>query len=255
MATVAIGDVHGNLPALTDLLEQVGHVVRSGDVIVFLGDYIDRGPYSRGCIDAILRFRDESPAEAVCLRGNHEDWLLRTQADYSRHSWLLGMDALETIRSYSLEAERALLDALERTGLGLYLGRTKLPYGAFFDAMPEAHRTFFAGLALSFRRDGCIFTHAGLNPRLASLADQPADSCIWGDAEFPDAYTGDETVVYGHWNNATVDSDGWPRPRAIGNTIGIDTIAHGILTAIRLPDREVIQSRRYVLGPPSVLNT
>ena len=246
MATVAIGDIHGNLPALTDLLEQVGKAVRTGDVVVFLGDYIDRGPDSRGCIDAVLRFRDESPAEVVCLRGNHEDWLLRTQADYSRHSWLLGMDALETIRSYSLEAERALLDALDRAGLRLYLGRTKLPYGLFFDALPDSHRTFFSGLAVSFRRDGCIFTHAGLNPRIANLADQSVDSCIWGDDGFPDAYTGADLVVYGHWNNATLDADGWPRPCAIGNTIGIDSIAHGILTAIRIPDREVIQSRRHL---------
>jgi hypothetical protein len=51
--------------------------------------------------------------------------------------------------------------------------------------------------------------------------------------------------VYGHWNNADIDSAGWPRPRVIGNTVGIDTIAHGVLTAIRLPDHEVIQSRRH----------
>ena len=44
---------------------------------MFLGDYIDRGHDSRGCIDAILAFRRESPAEVTCLRGNHEDWLLR----------------------------------------------------------------------------------------------------------------------------------------------------------------------------------
>ena len=91
MATIVIGDIHGNLAALLDLLGQLRHEVGEKDVVVFLGDYIDRGHDSRGCIDAILAFRRESPAEVTCLRGNHEDWLLRTQKDYACHSWLLGM--------------------------------------------------------------------------------------------------------------------------------------------------------------------
>jgi serine/threonine protein phosphatase 1 len=55
--TVAVGDVHGNLAALIDLLGQLGAELRERDVLVFLGDYIDRGPDTRGCIDAILEFR------------------------------------------------------------------------------------------------------------------------------------------------------------------------------------------------------
>src|SRR5258707_998339 len=113
MATVAIGDIHGNLPALLDLLQQVGNEVGRGDVVVFLGDYIDRGHDSRGCIDRILALREESRAEVVCLRGNHEDWFLRTREDYTRHSWLLGMEGLDTIRSYSPEAVRTLREALD----------------------------------------------------------------------------------------------------------------------------------------------
>jgi predicted phosphodiesterase len=51
MATVVIGDVHGNLRALDDLLAQLGTRLAAKDTAVFLGDYIDRGPDSRGCID------------------------------------------------------------------------------------------------------------------------------------------------------------------------------------------------------------
>ena len=76
MATIAIGDVHGNLPALDDLLKQIAAVVAPGDTVVFLGDYIDRGPDSRGCLDRILSFRDETPAVVEALLGNHEDWFL-----------------------------------------------------------------------------------------------------------------------------------------------------------------------------------
>jgi hypothetical protein len=49
--------------------------------------------------------------------------------------------------------------------------------------------------------------------------------------------------VYGHWHNADLDANDWPHPRRIGRTIGIDTIAHGVLTAIELPAGTVVQSR------------
>jgi serine/threonine protein phosphatase 1 len=76
MATIAIGDIHGNHSALIDVLDQIRSEVDAGDTVVFLGDYIDRGPDTKRCIDAILSFRQEVKAEVVCLRGNHEDWLL-----------------------------------------------------------------------------------------------------------------------------------------------------------------------------------
>lgn len=249
MATVAVGDIHGNLPALHDLLQQLRDEVGCGDVVVFLGDYIDRGPDSRGCIDAILTFRDEVRADVVCLRGNHEEWLLRTLDDYTRHSWLMGMEGLDTIRSYSKDAERVLRQALSEAGLKIYMGRWNLPYDVFFEAVPLAHRTFFAQLQLSFRRDGCIFSHAGLDPRVSNLENQTDDALIWGDATFPESYRGAETVVYGHWNNAQLDPDGWPRPRIHGRTIGLDTISHGVLSAVRFPDRHLFQSARHLTTP------
>jgi calcineurin-like phosphoesterase family protein len=246
MATIAIGDVHGNLAALLDLLGQLEREVHRGDVVVFLGDYIDRGPDSRGCIDRILAFREETPAEVVCLRGNHEDWFLRTKADYTRHSWLLGMEGLDTIRSYSPEAARTLRDALSEASLHLYTGRCVLPYEVFFDAVPSSHKEFFDRLTLSFRNEDCICTHAGLDPRVPDFADQTAESLIWGDVRFPENYHGEEAVVYGHRNDAIPDARGWPLLRVGLNTIGIDTIGYGVLTAIRMPDRRVFQSARYL---------
>jgi serine/threonine protein phosphatase 1 len=234
MATVAIGDIHGNLPALLDVLGQIRGEVAEGDVVVFLGDYIDRGPASRGCVDAILEFRRDSAADVVCLLGNHEDWLQRAQEDHTNHSWLLGMDGLDTVVSYSAEA-----------GHRMYEQDCAIPYDVFFDTLPAPHRAFFAGLILSFQSPDCICTHAGVNPRLAGLADQPRRALIWGDAAFPAEYRGETPVVYGHWNNADLDAEQWPRPRIAGNTIGIDTVSHGVLTAIRMPDRRVFQSGRH----------
>src|SRR5438034_3591654 len=146
MATIAIGDIHGNVRALDDLIRQITGEVDADDDVVFLGDYIDRGPDARGCIDAILAFRDSVTANVTCLCGNHEDWLLRTLRDHRRHSWLLGMEAFDTIRSYSPDAADALRSAAASAGLRLYLGQCTLPYEIFFDSLPGAHVEFFENL-------------------------------------------------------------------------------------------------------------
>ena len=246
MATIAVGDIHGNLAALTDLLDRIREECGRGDTIVFLGDYIDRGRDARGCIDAILEFQRTVTAEVVCLRGNHEDWLLRTLHDYRRHSWLLGMEGFDTIRSYSTDAESRLREAVVNAGLQLYLGRCELPYDAFFDCLPPDHIRFFEDLLLYHQTVDCVCTHGGLDPTIAGIHDQSRDALIWGHRDFPQAYQSEEVVVYGHWNNSAVNADGWPEPVIVGRTIGIDTIAHGVLTAVRLPDRRVFQSARHL---------
>ena len=245
MATFAIGDVHGNLRALDDLLRQVQRVSDASDTIVFLGDYIDRGPDSRGCVDAILRFQAEVAAEVVCLCGNHEDWLLRTRSDYRRHSWLLGMEAFETIRSYSFRAELMLRAAVVRAGAGLCSGQLRLPYDVFFDSVPAEHLHFFEGLREYHQTADCVCTHAGVDPKMSRLEEQPREALLWGVDSFPDGYSGRDVVVYGHRNNASLTTEGWPHPSIANHTIGVDTISHGVLTAIRLPDRRVFQSSRH----------
>src|SRR5271167_4994486 len=104
MATVAIGDIHGNLGPLEDLLSQVFSELQPEDTLVFLGDYIDGGPDSRGCVERIVRLKAEADFTVVGLPGNHEQWMLRSLNDPTRHSWLVGMEGLETVKSYSEEA-------------------------------------------------------------------------------------------------------------------------------------------------------
>lgn len=245
MPTLAVGDIHGNLPALRDLLAQLQPELRDGDVVVFLGDYIDRGSDSRACIDAILDFKHSIRAEVVCLRGNHEDWMFRSRANYLRHSWLFGMDGLVTVRSYSAAAEQTIRDAMAAAGEELFTGRVALPYGAFFDIVPASHRAFFDSLAFCLQTRDCICSHGGLDTRIRALADQQPESLMWGGGTFPDGYEGTLPVVYGHWDNAELDAHDWPRPVIIGRTIGIDTIKHGVLTAVRMPDRTIFQSAKY----------
>jgi serine/threonine protein phosphatase 1 len=78
MGTIAIGDIHGNLRALEDLLNGISKEVGAEDTVVFLGDYIDRGPDSKGCIERIIAFQSDMKANVVPLLGNHEEWLLQT---------------------------------------------------------------------------------------------------------------------------------------------------------------------------------
>jgi serine/threonine protein phosphatase 1 len=245
VSSIAIGDIHGNLEALNDLLAQIEPTVMKGDTVIFLGDYIDRGPDSRGCIERILRLRAESSATIVTLCGNHEDWLLETMRDHTRHSWLLAMEVFPTIESYSPEAAQALKQAMRDLGpRALREESAELPYDLFFDAMPESHVEFLTGLELYHQNQDGVFVHAGLDVDVADLEQQSRFALLMGTAEFIERYAGPPVVVYGHRNNAVM-RDGWPHPRVTQWTIGIDSSKHGVLTAVRLPDGSVAQSARY----------
>jgi hypothetical protein len=108
---------------------------------------------------------------------------------------------------------------------------------AFLENLVPCHRT----------ADG-IFVHGGLDPRIRRLEHQSAAALVWGVDDFLTDYRGREIVVYGHLDNAVVDATGWPTPRVGHRTIGIDTISHGVLTAVGLPRREIVQSRRHVVA-------
>ena len=245
MATIAIGDIHGYRRALDDLLHKLRPELGAGDTVVFLGDYIDRGPDSKGCIDSILEFRASTPASVVGLMGNHEDWMLKTMEDPRSHSWLIATLAFETIASYSTSAALRIRQALEAAGRRLILEDLPLPYDEFFDVMPPDHQEFFKSLGLFHQTDGAVFVHGGVDPAVGSIAEQKRQSIIWGRPNFISHYAGPDVVVYGHWDNAEIVDGNWPWPVIGRATVGIDTISHGVLTAFRWPDREVFQSARF----------
>jgi hypothetical protein len=153
------------------------------------------------------------------------------------------MDAWNTIRSYSIDAERLLRRAVAAAKPAVYLERAALPYDAFFKAIPEAHVRFFENLATYHQTADCVCAHGGVDARTPGVQAQSRHNLLWGGGGFPERYTGLETVVYGHFDNAVLDATGWPGAAIQERTIGIDTISHGVLTAIRLPDRRIFQSR------------
>ena len=242
MATFIVGDIHGNATALSALLTSIEKELSGEDTIVFVGDYIDRGPNSRGCVEQILRLQDRTPAIVVTLLGNHEQWMLRTLRDFSRHSWLLGMEALETIRSYSEQAAIRLRDATHLAGSRIVTETVRLPYEDFFDAMPRSHLTFFESLRIWYRSPHALCVHGGVSLDGTPIGRQAEDAVVWGPDEFPEQYQGRELVVYGHRGDTPLGTDGRPQPRVRHNTIGLDSSEHGVLTAVRLPDLRVFQA-------------
>ena len=146
MATVAIGDIHGNLAALDDLLGRVLPELQPEDTLVFLGDYLDRGPDVRGCIDRLLAVRADPPCQVELLLGNHEAWFLDALDDPTRTSWLVGMDGFTTIASYDPGAADGLRAFVREHGARLLTERMAIPYEPFLAAVPEEHLDLLRGL-------------------------------------------------------------------------------------------------------------
>jgi hypothetical protein len=161
------------------------------------------------------------------------------------------MEAFDTIASYSPAAARELRRAAEEAGAGLVTGRPVLSYDAFFSCVPRSHLAFLEALAPYHRTNEAIYVHGGLDPRIGTLDRQPVGAFVWGTDNFLDSYRGDEMVIYGHWDNAVVDAEGWPWPRVGDRTIGIDTISHGVRTALRLPDGAIFRAAGTQSGESS----
>jgi diadenosine tetraphosphatase ApaH/serine/threonine PP2A family protein phosphatase len=129
--------------------------------------------------------------------------------------------------------------------MDLVTGRVHIPYDVFISHVPHSHMVFFQDLRLYCRTPDAICVHGGIDPHRDDVEEQDRETLLWGTDTFPAQYRGRDLIIYGHWNNPVVNPDGWPVPNVFGRTIGIDTIAQGVLTAIRLPDGRIFQSRRH----------
>ena len=216
----AVGDVHGRLDLLQNLLALIEADDRSRAPahahLVMLGDLIDRGPASREVIDTFLR-GGPAFAETHLLTGNHEEMLLRlldeptpeAMAHYLRYG------GYETLQSYG--APERMLELFE-----LY------PPEALTGLVPPEHRDFLRGLADSWAMGDYLFVHAGIRPNVA-IAEQVAADLRWIRRPFLESEADHGvTVVHGH----TISE----RPERRPNRIGIDTGAYatGVLTALGL---------------------
>jgi serine/threonine protein phosphatase 1 len=242
MATVVIGDIHGNVDALWILFGKISRILTRETTVVFLGDYIDEGPSTKGVIDRLLEFREEHLGSVRFLKGNHEQWLEKSLSDQTRHSWLLSMGGLATIKSYSSELEQEFRDIMKRTGPALIADKLPFPYDFLRGQMPKQHLAFLEGLELYYENEDCICTHAGLSRDFTSVERETEKSLLWGDADFPAYYTGAKLVVFGHFSRKARLVKGVPKPLVTKNAICIDTSGNGVLTALQLPEKRIAQS-------------
>lgn len=228
----AVGDIHGRLDLLEAILDRIevdtrasGHVARR--TLVFLGDYVDRGPDSRGVVDRVISGLPQG-FDTHFLKGNHEAILLNFLDDaWSLDNWLVnGGEA--TMLSYGVDTGQ--------------LARLRAPSEAWRQAfaavLPEAHLRFLKSLKLSVSFGDYLFVHAGVRPGVPLGAQSEAD-LIWIRAPFLDhAGPFDKIVVHGHTPTK--------QPVARPNRIGIDTgaVFTGRLTALRLQGgaREFLQT-------------
>jgi len=221
----AIGDVHG----CASLLDRLHAKIRADaadapeprKVVVYLGDYVDRGSDSAGVIDRLLD--DPLPGfERVFLKGNHEDFMLRfLEKSSSGEVWLMNGGG-STLASYGVTESRPRDSAAHVHGLA----------DAFRDRLPAAHRRFLEGLELTHREGDYLFVHAGVRPG-TRLDEQMEDDLLWIREPFLGSLEDrGYVVVHGH---TPVDA-----PEVLFNRINVDTGAVWTrrLTAVVLHGRE-----------------
>lgn len=186
---LAIGDIHGYRDKLDALLDRVRPT--GFDKVVFIGDYIDRGPDSRGVIERLIDFRQQFP-ETIFLRGNHEQMLL----DCYRHgnavscALFLGNGGKATLESYGGRLERIPEEHLD-----------------FIETTRFSHLETVAEESVTGERD-FLFVHAGVDPN-CPLDEQEPQDLLWIREGFITSPKpcGEIIVVHGHTPTADVPGD------------------------------------------------
>jgi len=200
----AIGDIHGCYDRLKALMGKIP-IDCSRDALVFIGDYIDRGPHSVEVVDYLIQLKNRFP-EVIFLKGNHEDMLDKFISGADRFTYLLN-GGQQTLDSYL----------------------TKPVQSESFPIPPD-HMDFFKSLRLFYETEEFIFVHAGLRPRVP-LESQNTEDLLWIRDKFVSSkYDFGKRVIFGHTP--------LKKPLVEPNKIGIDTgaVYGNALSCIQLPD-------------------
>jgi serine/threonine protein phosphatase 1 len=164
----AVGDVHGCRLKLDRLLAKIDWRPENGELLIFLGDYIDRGPDSFGVVETVIGLKNSHPNEVILLKGNHEQMFI---------NFITGQDEI----------------LLASNGVAF----TVRSYNANYP-FPPAHFQFYQDLILYYETNDHIFVHAGLRPGIPLKLQSEID-CLWIREEFLTSdYDFGKTVVFGH---------------------------------------------------------
>lgn len=229
-----IGDIHGTADLLRTLLAGIGEdlerAARSRRVLICLGDYIDRGPDSRGVLDSLIAFARDPAVEAHFLRGNHEDRMEAFLIDPEVGPGWCDYGGRETLGSFGLipPARNASREVWAAVSAGLN------------QALSSEHRSFLAAQEHSLTLGDFFFAHAGAEPGVP-LNRQDPQQLMWIRRRFtdhPDPF--EKMIIHGHTPVSDVHAD--------HRRIAVDTGAYatGVLSALRLSgeDRSLLQAVR-----------
>ena len=216
----AIGDIHGHYHLLETLLARIHADAESQDhdrrILVFIGDYVDRGPASRLVVERVVA--GFPLFETIALKGNHEQILLDFIADPERWATYRRLGGIETLMSYGVERDLLLDSNVVPATLR----------DSFLALLPQSHHDFLRSLSLSYDCGDYHFVHAGVRPGVP-LDRQTDDDRLWIRDQFLTAgdVFGGRVIVHGHTPTRN--------PENLGYRIGIDTGAYmtGRLTAAR----------------------
>ncbi len=192
----AIGDIHGRVDLLKSLFERIDATLKAfpidQSIHVLLGDYIDRGSNSRDVIETLISRRRQH--STVFLKGNHESYAMQFLNDPATLPEWVAAGGTTTLLSYGVSPPTRRKPQ-----------RDDDVAAAFRQALPESHRRFIGGLALSFTCGGYFFTHAGVRPGIA-LNRQREQDLLWIREEFL-SHEQDfgKVIVHGHTPSETVD--------------------------------------------------
>ncbi len=220
----AIGDIHGRLDLLSELLARISSDIAlrptARPLYVFLGDYIDRGSASRETIDRLIEHGKTH--ESIFLKGNHELIAIKCLSDRGLFDQWLRLGGLETLVSYGVPAE-TLANGKQIAEL----------QSAFHGALPQAHFRFFRDLKNSFECGDFFFAHAGVKPNV-ELSRQKENDLLWIRGEFLTSKDDfGKIIVHGHTPTREIE---------VGpNRINIDTgaFATGCLSCLVLEGQEL----------------
>ena len=195
MNIFAIGDIHGSLTELTLLHKKILTHEKfdiKNDLLIHLGDYIDRGKNSKGVIDQIVKLKDEK-IKTINLMGNHEEFMINFFSNKINNikKWL-NFGADQTFKSYGIEIVEFIKDGFEDDIIDNL--RNKLS-----EKMGNNHINFFNNLEISFSTNKYLFVHAGIDP-LKNLSDQTKKDYLWSRSNnfFHKDFMSKKIIVHGH---------------------------------------------------------
>lgn len=185
--TYAIGDIHGCIGPLKKLLEKIEQNTPDGGTVVFLGDYVDRGPDSKAVVDLIMAGPQKKGWKWIALMGNHEDMMVGAVLGHYDPEWWIGNGGDATIASYG-------------------------------ERLDGKHIEWMLNLPQLHEDEHRIYVHAGVDETVP-LAEQTEKELLW--SRKPPHYSGEywgKHLVHGH-------TPASQNPITVGNRTNVDSAA------------------------------